>query len=164
MKKLIVPLVLTLFLLFSFMIYDKLTGKGITGDQTLKVEVEKRIVTKIIDGDTIIVSGGETTRLLGIDADEKGYPCYTQAKKRLENLTLGKEVLLESDIEDKDIYGRLLRYVLLDEENINILLVKEGLAIARLENNKKYNQEIKDAEAYAISNKIGCKWANLSQQ
>ena len=67
--------------------------------------------------------------------------------------------MLESDTEDKDIYGRLLRHVFLNEENINVMLVKEGLAIARLENTKLHTQEIKDAEAYAIQNKIGCKWS-----
>jgi micrococcal nuclease len=164
MKKLIVPLVLTLVLLFSFMLYNKLTGQSVTESQIPQVKIEKRIVTKIIDGDTIVVSGGETVRLLGMDTDERGYPCYTSAKKRLENLALGKEVTLERGEENKDQYGRLLRYIFLENNNVNVQLVREGMAIARLENNKLYAQEIKDAEAYAIQNKIGCKWSNLSQQ
>ncbi|MEK6914016.1 MAG: thermonuclease family protein [Nanoarchaeota archaeon] len=114
-------------------------------------------VTKIIDGDTILANG-EHIRLLGIDADEKGYECYNEAKKRLEELILNKEVLLEEDLTDKDRYGRLLRYVFLKEENINILIVEEGFAVARFYKEKKYKNEILDAEKYARDKKIGCKW------
>src|SRR3989344_971992 len=44
------------------------------------------IVTKVIDGDTVVVQGGEHVRLSGIDADEKNYPCYGDAKIGLEKL------------------------------------------------------------------------------
>ena len=53
------------------------------------------LVTKVIDGDTIVVEGGYHIRLLGIDTDEKGYPCYEAAKSRLEELVLNKKVKLE---------------------------------------------------------------------
>lgn len=53
------------------------------------------LVTKVIDGDTILVEGGKTIRLLGIGADEKGYSCYESAKIFLENLVLNKKVKLE---------------------------------------------------------------------
>ncbi len=116
------------------------------------------VVTKVIDGDTIVVQGGESVRLLGIDADERGYPCYTQAKKRLEELILGKTVSLERDKEDRDIYGRLLRYVFADGFNINAKLAEEGLVIARLQGDSKYKFEIAEAEKFAMENKMGCKW------
>ena len=74
------------------------------------------IVTKVIDGDTVVVEGGYHVRLLGIDTDERGYPCYNEAKKRLEELVLNKEVYLESDKDDKDQYERYLRYLILDED------------------------------------------------
>jgi len=123
--------------------------------------VKKAIVTKVIDGDTVIIEGGAHVRLLGIDADERGYPCYFAAKKRLEELVLNKEVYLEMDKDDKDQYGRYLRYLILDGENINLKLVQEGLAVARFyPGNTKYKKEIVNAEKYAIENKIGCKWNN----
>lgn len=116
------------------------------------------VVTKVIDGDTIIVNG-DSIRLLGIDADERGYPCYKAAKQRLEELLLGKTVMLESDKEDKDIYGRYLRYVFLNGTNINLLLVKEGLAVARFTpKNTKYKVEILAAEMEARESGTGCKW------
>ena len=66
-------------------------------DQQLQFDfVGNKTVTKVIDGDTVIAEG-ESIRLLGIDADEKGYPCYSAAKMRIEELVLGKEVYLESD-------------------------------------------------------------------
>ncbi|MBI2046928.1 thermonuclease family protein [Candidatus Pacearchaeota archaeon] len=109
-----------------------------------------KFVSKIIDGDTIIIEG-ESVRLLGIDADEKGYPCYSAAKNRIEELV--------ADAEDKDMYKRYLRYIFLDGENINLKLVQEGLAVARFSpENTKYKDEILAAEKSARENKIGCKW------
>lgn len=117
------------------------------------------LATKIIDGDTLIVEGGFNVRLLGIDADEAGYPCYAQAKKRLEELILNKEIKLEKDITDVDQYKRCLRYVFLGEQDVGLELVKEGLAIARFyEPDVKYKEEITLAEKTAMKNKIGCKW------
>jgi micrococcal nuclease len=118
------------------------------------------IVTKIIDGDTVIVEGGYSVRVLGIDADESGYPCYEAAKTRLEELVLNKEVKLEKDKTEIDQYKRCLRYLFLENQNIGLELVKEGLAVARFyEPDVKYKEEIAEAEKQAIKNKVGCKWS-----
>lgn len=120
---------------------------------------DNTIVTKVIDGDTITVEGGEHIRLLGIDADEKDYPCYEPAKIRLEELVLNKKVKLEKDKTDTDRYKRCLRTVFIKNQNIGLELVKEGLAIARFyEPDVKYKNEIANVEKQAIENKIGCKW------
>ncbi|MEM7813620.1 MAG: thermonuclease family protein [Candidatus Aenigmatarchaeota archaeon] len=121
--------------------------------------VGTKVVTKVIDGDTIIAEG-ESIRLLGIDTDERGYPCYAAAKARLEELVLGKEVELEADAENADRYGRYLRYVFVNGTNVNLRMVEEGLAIARFSpKNTKYKEEILAAEAAARQAGIGCKWA-----
>lgn len=126
---------------------------------------DEAMVTKVIDGDTIIVEGGYNVRLLGIDADEAGYPFYEAAKKRLEELVLNKTVRLEKDQTDIDQYKRYLRYVFVDDINVCLELVKEGLAIARFyEPDVKYKNEIIFAEKEAIGKKVG-KWstsANVS--
>lgn len=120
------------------------------------------IVTKVLDGDTVIVEGGHNVRLLGIDADERGYPCYESAKSWLEELVLNKKVRLEKDQTDVDQYNRCLRYIFLDEQNISLQLVKQGLAIARFyEPDVKYKNEITAVEKEAIENKIGCKWGGV---
>lgn len=119
-----------------------------------------KLVTKIIDGDTFLIEGGYSARILGIDADERGYPCYDVAKNRLEELILNKEVKLEKGTKDKDQWCRYLRYVFLDGENIGLKLVREGLAVARFSpEDVKYRREIAQAEKYAKKNKIGCKWS-----
>jgi|SRR3989344_359457 len=117
------------------------------------------VVTKIIDGDTIIVEGGHHVRLLGIDADEKNYSCYEAARIKLEELILNKKVTLQKDITDVDQYGRCLRYVFMDNENVNVQLVKEGQAVASFyPPDVRYKKEIVAAEKSAIENKVGCKW------
>ena len=129
-----------------------------------------KLATKIIDGDTFLIEGGYSVRILGIDADERGYPCYEEAKKKLEELILNKEVKLEKGSEDLDQYCRYLRYVFSpasapasagkDAQNISLELVKEGMAIARSSpEDIKYREIITQAEKNAKENKIGCKWS-----
>ena len=130
-----------------------------------------KIATKIIDGDTFLIEGGYSVRVLGIDADERGYPCYEAAKTGLEELILNKEVRLETPKqnkfatgqegkEDLDQWCRYLRYVFLGSQNISLELVKEGLAVARSSpEDVKYREEITQAEKEAKENKVGCKWS-----
>lgn len=65
---------------------------------------------KIIDGDTFQISSGDTVRLICIDAPEKNQQGFEEAKQFLSDLILDKQVRLETDVSDKDAYGRLLRY------------------------------------------------------
>jgi len=122
---------------------------------------ESGFVTKVIDGDTVVING-ESVRLLGMDTPERGEKCYSESTQRLKELVLNKDVLLESDVSDKDQYKRLLRYVFIEENgeriNVNILLVREGFATARFYEDRKYRNEILVAEKEARENKIGCKW------
>ena len=78
-----------------------------------------KLATKIIDGDTFLIEGGYSVRILGIDADERGYPCYEAAKNKLEELILNQEVKLEKGTEDKDRWCRYLRYIFLNDKNIS---------------------------------------------
>jgi micrococcal nuclease len=122
----------------------------------------KRLVTKVIDGDTFLIEGGYSVRILGIDADERGYLCYEAAKEKLEELILNKEVKLEKSKEDFDQYCRYLRYVFLDDKNISLELVKEGLVVSRFSpEDKKYREEITKAEKKVREDKIGCKWGEI---
>jgi len=122
----------------------------------------QKLVTKIIDGDTFLIEGGYSVRILGIDADERGNLCYEAAKNRLEELILNKEVKLEKGRENLDQYCRYLRYVFLDDKNISLELAKEGLVVARFSpENIKYKEEISLAEKEARDNKVGCKWQEV---
>jgi len=89
------------------------------------------MVTRVIDGDTITIEGGYRVRYIGIDTPEV-YPELEafgmeawQANRRLVE---GKEVRLERDASETDKYGRLLRYVYVDDIFVNAELVRQGLA------------------------------------
>jgi len=158
-KKILLIVVLVIFIINLFVLWyfvkPLISGNVVSVDKGF---AEKGFVTKVIDGDTVIING-ESVRLLGIDADERGYPCYKEAKKRLEELVLNKEVRLEKDAENKDQYKRYLRYIFVDDENVNLKLVEEGFATARFSpQNRKYKKEILGAEQNARGGKIGCVW------
>ena len=139
---------------------DESANAGLSQNTAVCGTEDNTIVTKVIDGDTVVVEGGYHVRLIGMDADENGYPCYLQAKTYLENLVLGKQVVLEKDKTDLDQYGRCLRYIFIGNINVDAQLVREGLAIARFyEPDVKYKTEITEAEKYAQQNHLGCKWA-----
>jgi micrococcal nuclease len=87
-------------------------------------------VTRVIDGDTIIIEGGYHVRYIGIDAPESGEFYYLEAKQMNEGLVEGKKVRLERDISDKDSYGRLLRYVYVGDDFVNAEIIRQGCAWA----------------------------------
>ncbi len=108
---------------------------------------QNAIVSKIIDGDTIEVETGERIRLIGINTPERGQPYYQEATNRLKELVEGKNIVLESDVQDKDQYGRLLRYVFVDDLFVNLQLVKEGYATVYIvQPNTKYETSVRNAE------------------
>ncbi len=162
-KEVIFLVLLLLIILLTSGCVIQQTTKNQESQDTFNLEnSEKVIVTKIVDGDTVIVQGGETIRLLGIDTPERGEPYYSDAKDYIENRILFKEVYLESDIEDKDVYSRSLRWIWLDNSLINLEQIQNGLAISRLYDGEKYKQKIKDAENLAISQRIGI-WSRLNE-
>jgi micrococcal nuclease len=90
-------------------------------------------VTRVIDGDTIEIGTGQRVRYIGIDAPEV-HPvteiCGIEALQTNRRLVEGKRVRLERDVSDTDKYGRLLRYVYVDDVLINAELVRLGMARA----------------------------------
>jgi micrococcal nuclease len=116
-------------------------------------------VTRVIDGDTIVVEGGERVRLIGIDAPEKGQHLFSESAAYLKEMVGGRKVRLEKDVSDRDKYGRLLRYVFLGETFVNLELVKRGLASALIyEPDSKYSEQILLEEAVARERGLGI-WA-----
>ncbi|MEK6926376.1 MAG: thermonuclease family protein [Nanoarchaeota archaeon] len=90
-------------------------------------DYEMGIAERVIDGDTIVVNDS-SVRLLGINTPEKGELFYSEAKSFLENLTLNKLIRMEKGKEDLDLYGRKLRYIFEEGENVNLKLVEGGFA------------------------------------
>lgn len=98
------------------------------------------LVEYVIDGDTIHLSGGENVRYIGIDTPEirekkagewvyKPRPFAEEAKAFNKKLVEGRQVRLEFDVQKKDRYGRLLAYVYVGDEMVNLDMVKEGYAM-----------------------------------
>lgn len=99
-------------------------------------------VTWVSDGDTLRARAADGTdlgrvRLLGIDAPElahDGRPaqCWSeQARAELSALTpVGAAITLVPDLgqEDRDVYGRLLRYVEIGGVDVSNQLLAEGAA------------------------------------
>jgi len=120
---------------------------------------------KVIDGDTIEVNIGGTmhkVRYIGIDTPELDdnrveYCALAQEATRYnKQLVEGKNVRLEKDVSEIDKYGRLLRYVYVDDIFINAELVRQGLAWAKAyEPDTKYQDTLEKTESEARQDKIG---------
>ena len=98
-------------------------------------------VERVIDGDTIHVrveGKSRTVRLIGVDTPETVHPTravqyFGQEASAFTKAALeGKTVLLQEDRtgDTVDRYGRWLRYVLLDGQNFNARLIRDGYAHA----------------------------------
>jgi len=98
------------------------------GDWRVRVE-------KALDGDTLVLVGGERLRLRGIDAPEvghKGAPGQyygPEAGKALSKLVEGRDIRLERDELDRDRYGRLVGVARLgDGRLVNLAMIEQGAA------------------------------------
>ncbi|MEM5772802.1 MAG: thermonuclease family protein [Candidatus Aenigmatarchaeota archaeon] len=119
-------------------------------------ETQRRLVTKVLDGDTLELENGDRIRLLGINAPELGEAFSEEAKLALEEMVLGKVVKIEKDAAwNKDKYGRLLRYVFLEGKLVNCEMVRLGLAESIAEKEVKYYNCFKEAEQEAKEKKLG---------
>lgn len=90
-------------------------------------------VTNIVDGDTIdVVINGTTYRVryILIDTPERGDNYFNEATEANRQLVGGKIVYLQKDVSETDRFGRLLRYIYLDDGTfVNAEMVRRGLAV-----------------------------------
>ncbi len=111
-------------------------------------------VVGVTDGDTIKVLKDNRTvkiRLHGLDCPEKKQAFGTKAKQYTSEMVYGKTV--EVNATDKDRYGRTVAWVYVDGQNLNLALVKAGLAW----HYKRYSsdQALAEAEVEARKGKVG---------
>jgi len=89
-------------------------------------------VTRVVDGDTVVLSGVGKSRLIGIDTPEVygGIECYgREASAYAKRLLAGRRVRVRPGAERRDRYGRALVYLWLpDGRFVNELLVAGGWA------------------------------------
>jgi len=142
----------------------------ITPTPTIKSDLV--LVTKVIDGDTIMVKINdkeEAVRLIGIDTPEtvdprKTVQCFgKEASEKMKELLENKMIKLEADTtqNDRDKYNRLLRYVYLEDGTfINKKLIEEGFGFEyTYQIPYKFQMEFKVAQKMAEEKKIGL-WAD----
>jgi len=120
---------------------------------------EKVTVTRVIDGDTIVIAGGAHVRYIGMDTPEI-YPEVEyyglEAKAKNIELVEGKLVTLVKDVSETDKYGRLLRYVYVDGVFVNGELVRLGYARAvAYSPDTKYESLLSQLEKEAKAAKLG---------
>ena len=119
-------------------------------------------VVAVVDGDTIKIEGGELVRYIGMNTPETVAPgrpveCFgKEASNKNKELVLGKTVMLEKDVSNRDRYGRLLRYVWDGDTMINEKLVKEGYAqVSTYPPDVKYEETFIQAQREARHNNSG---------
>lgn len=100
------------------------------------------VVAKVIDGDTLEISGGERVRLIGVDTPETRHPRKPQqyfgkqATYFTRRMAEGRKVVLEVDPANsrrghRDRYGRTLAYVYLpDGRLLNREIIAQGYGFA----------------------------------
>ena len=120
------------------------------------------MVTRVIDGDTIIIEGGYRVRYIGIDTPEihpEVEAFGIEAREANRRLVEGKQVRLERDVSETDKYGRLLRYVYVGDILVNAELVRQGLAkVKAYPPDTKYQDYLEEMEAEARNKERGM-WA-----
>ena len=134
------------------------------------------LVTRAVDGDTLVLENKERVRFIGIDTPEmhesnklfrdaqrSGQDVKTiqalgrRAYEFTKNLVEGKRVSLEFDVEKHDKYGRLLAYVYLkDGTFVNAEIVKQGFAsLMTIPPNVKYADLFKELYQEARETRSG---------
>jgi micrococcal nuclease len=123
-------------------------------------------VTRVYDGDTLTLEGGEKVRLLGINTPEirgrrsGGEAGGQEARLWLAQRIQGQRVRLETDRTLRDKYGRLLAHIFAEDgTHLNLSLVEKGLATTDIfPPNLKYVEALLAAERRAAQGRRGL-WA-----
>ncbi len=129
-----------------------------------------RTCVRVVDGDTIVLNGEETVRLIGVDTPETkdprkpvqyfGEESYQFTKKLVE----GNAVYLEYDQQRLDKYGRTLAYVYLtDGTCVNSEIIKQGYGMAYIKYPFKYLEQYLIIERGARTTAVGL-WGSPSQE
>ena len=117
-------------------------------------------VTRVIDGDTIVVNlNGESyhVRYIGMNTPESNEVCFGPATQANADLVEGKTVRMVKDVSETDRYGRLLRYIYVGDIFVNAKLVEEGFAeVVSYPPDTSHFEEFKNLEIQAAAANRGC--------
>jgi endonuclease YncB( thermonuclease family) len=122
---------------------------------------QNAVVTRVIDGDTIELVGGQRVRLVQIDTPEKRIECYGDEASALTQrlIPAGTHVRIEQDpkLDQVDRYGRKLGYVWKGDEDVNVALVRDGAAGVWFFDGRRgrYSEELLSAAEQAQADRKG---------
>lgn len=128
----------------------------------LTVFWEHFLVSKedIVDWDTIKINDwwkSLLVRLIWIDTPEEWNFLYQESIDYLSDHIVWKyiEIIKDPYKEDKDKFGRLLRYIIVDKKNVNLALISAGYAKEFLyDSNYVFRKDFLLAQLLAKKNKI----------
>ena len=125
-------------------VHDGMDSASQRAGQTRTSQTRGRVpVWYVVDGDTIRLADGRYVRLIGIDTPERGRPYYRVAKDNLDRL-VGKRVRLvnPTSVDDRDRYGRLLRYLRVGHHHrdAGLAQIRKGFAHARYDGRDGYDR------------------------
>jgi micrococcal nuclease len=119
-------------------------------------------VVAVLDGDTIVISGGQKVRYAGLNTPETHHPdklpeyCGQEAFEANRRLVAGQTVRLEFDAQRRDKYGRLLAYVYVNSLFVNAELIRQGYAqVSTYKENQRYHEEFERLQQHAIAARRG---------
>lgn len=108
---------------------------------TTTTAADRLTAARVIDGDTIVTSAGDTIRLAGIDTPERGQCGYSEATANLRRTLAGNALTLtKAGLTDRDKYGRLIRYVDVGEQDAGMGQIMGGFARARYDSRDGYGR------------------------
>jgi micrococcal nuclease len=115
-----------------------------------------QVVERVVDGDTVIVTGLGSVRLIGVDTPETKHPTKAverfgaEASAFLTRLVRGRTVQLEFDWQRTDRYGRTLAYLYLEDGTfVNAEIVRQGYGFAYTKYPFKFLEEFRALEREA---------------
>jgi endonuclease YncB( thermonuclease family) len=116
-------------------------ASAISDDASRDATRTRATIVRVVDGDTVVTTSGDHVRLIGMDTPERGTCGYDAATRALRALVEGQRVVLvdPANVDDRDVHGRLLRFVEVDGVDVGLGQVREGLATARYDSRDGYD-------------------------
>jgi endonuclease YncB( thermonuclease family) len=101
----------------------------------------RAVVSHVVDGDTVVIDSGQHVRLIGVDTPERGACGYDGATEAMRRMVQGRTVVLVNpdSVQDRDTYGRLLRFVDVGGRDVGLAQIRSGLAVARFDSRDGYD-------------------------
>jgi endonuclease YncB( thermonuclease family) len=139
-----------------------ITGCAFVADDEVKTTIRcadclEAEVSRVFDGDTVIIANDRVVRMYGVNAPEGEQPCTPEATERLRELA-GSTIRLEDGPSLTDDLGRRLAYLYTESgASIDEILVREGLANASGRQGQ-HRAMLSSLEKEAKTRNAGCLW------